>query len=231
MWMLAVDTCSRCPGVALLRDDRLVALVAPPTGEQTSVALFRWVESTLGEAGIGLADVDVYAAAAGPGQFTGLRIGLTMVKGFAEVHARPVVPVDTLEAICESAGAEGWLAPVVDARRGQVFAALCRKQDGDITFRKPSAVLSLQEFLAEMEPVEIDPEGLTIVTPDREGWAGPLRGTRFECARQEVVGPVLAEAVGRCARRKFARGEKVDALHLRANYVRRSDAELLWKEK
>lgn len=231
MWMLAVDTCSKTPSVALLQDDRLVTLLAPRTEEQIGVALFRWVEKALQEAGTTLADVEVYAVATGPGQFTGLRVGLTMVKGFAETFQRPVVEVGHLEALCEAAEAEGLLSPLVDARRGEVFAALYRKQDGELVEQRPVVVLPLKEFLSEMGAGGVTPESVTFVTPRNEDWQVDTDGTPFADSRREVVSPVLAEAVACCARRKFARGETVDALHLAPNYVRRPDAALPGKGK
>ncbi len=88
MWLLAVDSSSKDASVALLRDDRLVALVATRSDEQHSVALFRHVQAALREAGIELKDIDAYAVANGPGAFTGLRIGLALVKALPEAGAR-----------------------------------------------------------------------------------------------------------------------------------------------
>ncbi|MCI0402918.1 MAG: tRNA (adenosine(37)-N6)-threonylcarbamoyltransferase complex dimerization subunit type 1 TsaB, partial [Acidobacteria bacterium] len=115
MWLLGVDTSSKSASVALMRDTHLVALVAPRTDEQHSVQLFRNIQDAVKEGGIGLREIDVYAVANGPGAFTALRVGLTVVKGLAEVHQKPVVPVSVLEAVCESARAEGLLVPIVNA--------------------------------------------------------------------------------------------------------------------
>jgi len=231
MWLLAVDTSGKDASVALVRDRRLVALVAPRTEEQHSVELFRSIDRALAEAGIGLADLDLYAVANGPGAFTALRVGLSVVKGLAEMHDRPVIPVSVLEAVCEAAEAEGLLVPIVDAYRGQIFGALYEKTDGEPVRRGQERVLTLEEFLPALEAEGIPPERCTLVSPQVSRWAPRLENTRFAASRREAISPVLADAVARRATVKFARGEDVDALHLEANYVRRSDAELLWKEK
>ncbi len=231
MWLLAVDSSSKDASVALLRDDRLVALVAPRSDEQHSVALFRHMQAALREAGIELKDIDAYAVASGPGAFTGLRIGLSLVKALAEMHARPVVPVGVLEAVCASAAAEGCLVPIVNAYRGQVFAAVYEKRDTEPALQGRERVLILPEFLQQLEADSVRPESCTFVSPNLDRWAEPLAASAFGASRRESISPVLAEAVAQRARRKLSRGEAVDALHLQANYVRRSDAELLWKPK
>lgn len=231
MWLLAVDSSSKDASVALLRDDRLVALVAPRSDEQHSVALFRHMQAALREAGIELKDIDAYAVANGPGAFTGLRIGLALVKALAEMHSRPVVPVGVLEAVCASAAAEGCLVPIVNAYRGQVFAAVYEKRDTEPALQGRERVLILPEFLQQLEADSVRPESCTFVSPNLDRWAEPLAGSAFGASRRESISPVLAEAVAQRARRKLSRGEAVDALHLQANYVRRSDAELLWKPK
>lgn len=231
MWLLAVDSSSKDASVALLRDDRLVALVAPRSDEQHSVALFHHVQAALREAGIELKDIDAYAVASGPGAFTGLRIGLALVKALAEMHARPVVPVGVLEAVCASAAAEGCLVPIVNAYRGQVFAAVYEKRDTEPALQGRERVFTLPEFLQQLEADSVQPESCTFVSPNLDRWAEPLAASAFGASRRESISPVLAEAVAQRARRKLSRGEAVDALHLQANYVRRSDAELLWKPK
>ncbi len=231
MWLLAVDTTTKVASVALARDAEVMALVAPRTDVQHSVQLFRNIEQAVGEAGIALRDIDVYTVANGPGAFTALRIGLTVVKGLAEMHGKPVVPVSVLEAVCESARARGLLIPIVNAYRGQVFAGVCEKREVEITSCAPERVLTLPEFLAALRAEGVRPETCTLVGPELSSWQAQIAASPFAFARREDVSPVLADAVSRLGARKFARGEAVDALHLEANYVRRSDAELLWKEK
>lgn len=231
MWLLAIDSTSKDASVALQRDHRLLALVAPRSQEQHSVQLFRSVNQALGEAGLALRDIDVYGVASGPGAFTALRVGLTVVKGLAEMHGKPVVAVSLLEAVCESARADGLLVPLINAYRGQIFGGLYEKRGGEIERRGPERVLTLEEFLDALQGDGVSPPGCTLIGPEMDRRGSRLETTAFASSRRENISPVLADAVARRAERKFARGETVDALHLEANYVRRSDAELLWKGK
>ena len=231
LWLLAIDSSTKDSGVALLRGDRLVALAAPRTEEKQAVALFEWVESALKEAGITVKDVDVFAAVNGPGSFTGLRVGLTLIKGLAEMTGKPVVAVNALEAVCEAATAGGLLAPVLDARRGEVFSALYQKNKENLQEQKAAGLSTWPEFLETLEDGKISPGELSFITPSRECLPEGLQGTPFEKSRQEIISPVLAEPAARCARRKFLAGEATDALHLEAAYLRRPDAEVLWKGK
>ncbi|MFQ5662221.1 MAG: tRNA (adenosine(37)-N6)-threonylcarbamoyltransferase complex dimerization subunit type 1 TsaB [Terriglobia bacterium] len=232
MWLLAVDTSSKDTSVALVRDGQLVVVVAPQSGaKQHSVQLFRNIRQALAEAGLALGELDVYAAANGPGAFTALRVGLTVVKGLAEMHDKPVVAVSVLEAVAESAQADGLLVPIVDAYRGQIFGGLYEKCDGELRRRGRERVLTLEEFLATLAAEGIQAEECTLAGPQIEHWTAQLGRSRFAASQRERISPVLAEAVARRAQTKFARGEILDALRLEANYVRRSDAELLWKRK
>jgi len=232
MWLLAVDTTSRDASVALLHDACLVALIATPGDEPHSTRLFRDIEHTLAEANLKLSDIDVYAVANGPGAFTALRVGLTAIKGLAEMHNKPVVAVSLLEAVCQSAASgPGILVPIVDAYRKQVYGGVYEKTANDIVRCTPERVLTLGEFLVAVMQEGFQPVHCCIVSPQLDRFVEALAASAFAGAAREQVSPVLAEAVARRAQQKFARGEIRDALSLEANYVRRSDAELLWKPK
>ena len=190
------------------------------------------VEASLASAQATLSQVNLFAVAAGPGSFTGLRVGLTSVKAWAEVYGRPIVPVSRLEALAgrASEGGSPFVAAFVDARRDQIFAGLYLRRDGVIQLVGEQAVLSAANFLDyvgeqagtdRVDWVSLDPEHLTL----HPGWAA--RASRGE----SVLGvePVLAPAIGQIALRRAQAGQVVDALSLDANYVRRSDAEIFWK--
>ena len=232
MWLLAVDTTSRDASVALLQDTRLLALVATPGDEPHSTRLFCDIQRALAEANLKLRDIDVYAVANGPGAFTALRVGLSAIKGLAEMHNKPVVAVSVLEAVCQSAeSGPGILVPIVDAYRKQVFGGVYEKTTDDIVPCASERVLTLEEFLATLAQEGFQSAHCCIVSPHLDRFVETLAASRFAQAARERVSPALAAAVARRAQQKFARGQILNALSLEANYVRRSDAELLWKPK
>ena len=127
MLTLAIDTSTPSGSIAVLREERLVGILGIAAEETYSSRLFRHVKYLLEELQLSLNEFDLYAVAAGPGSFTGLRIGLTAAKGWAEVFSKPVVGVSVVEAIAVRATTPApVLVSLLDARRGQVFGAVKR---------------------------------------------------------------------------------------------------------
>lgn len=124
MNILAVDTSGPVAGAAILRDGALAYEAAAVNRLTHSVNLMPMIEEALTRASLGIADIDLYAAVTGPGSFTGVRIGVSAVKGLAHGANKPCVGVDALEAlaagVCMS---DALLCPIQDARAGQVYGA------------------------------------------------------------------------------------------------------------
>lgn len=239
MLLLAVDTATRAGSVAVLRDDQLLGEIFTASQEEYSSRLFRQLDFLLGELDLETQNFDIFAVVAGPGSFTGLRVGLAAVKGWAEVFSKPIVAVSGLEAIAAQArhhGENELIAPLLDARRGQIFAALYRRVNSNLVAEGPEQVSTVEEFLeqlAQRKPIEpvsfISPtpnifEELAAKAGGKSVWPDPL-------PKVQRASAVLAPVIGRLARERAARGETTDALGLDANYIRRSDAELLWKTR
>lgn len=232
MRILAVDTSTPSGSLGALEDGRVLGLVATEVEETYSSRLFRQLEFLLRELAMEVGQFDLYAVVAGPGSFTGLRVGLTAVKGWAEVHGKPIAAVSGLEAVAAQAGGEsGWIAAVMDARRGQIYGGLYRREEmrgGGLVREGDEVVMTAGEFLAEFAGRT---GGATpvLATPTPGVLGGALEASAWRGARVEQVSPILAPMVGRLGWQRAQRGETVDALMLDANYIRRSDAELLWK--
>lgn len=231
MRILAVDTSTPSGSVAVLEGERVLGLVATEAEETYSSRMFRQLNFLLNELGLQAGQFDLYAVVAGPGSFTGLRVGLTAVKGWAEVYGKPVAAVSGLEAVAEQARGEWeWIAPVMDARRGQIYGGLYRRDiaSGALVCEGDEVVMTAPEFLTELS-------GRTggalprFATPSPDALASALEASAFRGARVERVSPILATVVGRLGWQRAQRGQTADALTLDANYIRRSDAELLWK--
>lgn len=236
MRILAVDTTTRSGSVAVLEASAqteacsLCGVVGMQGDEGYSTRLFRQLDFLLRELGLSTADMDLFAVAAGPGSFTGLRVGLTAVKAWAEIFGKPIAPVSALQAIAHQAGAShSRIVAVEDARRGQLYGGIYAREEKDLRRLTDDAVLSPAEFWHLLNNV-LGEETFVFATPQREFLQKLTSSSPF--ARIEIVpvSNVLAPAVGELGFYKARRGELSDALTLDAHYVRRSDAEMLFKE-
>jgi tRNA threonylcarbamoyladenosine biosynthesis protein TsaB len=237
--ILALDTSSPAGSVALLRDGKVIGVVSTWIDEIYSSRMFRHLEFILRELAIGLDEIDVFAVAAGPGSFTGLRVGLASVKGWAEVYGKPIAAVSALEAVAAQARSTApLLVPVLDARRSQFYYGLYRSNstsgDGRLKLDGEERVATPGEFFEALGS-QAGISECTIVTTATELISRALSlAETGKVPRQKIsieqVSPVLAPAIGRLGSLQAQRGELVDAVTLVPNYVRRSDAELQWKE-
>src|SRR5260221_3504966 len=122
--ILALDTCDARGGVALLREESLLHTAPHTTNEDYSSWLLPAVTRVLTSGGLTLRDIDLYAVAAGPGSFTGVRVGLTTVKAWSEVHGRPIAAVSRLEAIAQQGtGSAPSGHATINTRRTQIYPA------------------------------------------------------------------------------------------------------------
>ncbi len=213
--ILAIDTTGEFGSLALLENNRLLEEVPLHSPEGFAHILFEQIEHLLGRHGLGLRQIDAFASASGPGSFTGVRIGLTAVKGLAEATERKVVAVSNLQALAWF-GTRALRATVLDARRGEVFGAVYNAAlhpvCAEVVMKLPAWVASLPEG-----DIEVITAGLSIP-------AGLIAAPIIEAPR------ALAGAIASIAMTQFAAGLAQDPAAVDANYVRRSDAELMWKE-
>ena len=232
MLLLALDTCDPHGSVAVLRNDQALQTVAHDGSEDYSSWLLPAVQRALQAAGVVMTDLDAYAVAVGPGSFTGVRVGLTAVKAWAEVYAHRIASVSRLEALAtQASGKEPYIAAFADARRGQVFGALYRR--GPVLDRiGDEMVIAPEKFLAwtaetaatdEIHWISMDPMCLT----ETEAWHA-RRSTREIVSTASTL---LAAIIGRIGHRLAVQNRLTDALALDANYVRRSDAEIFWNAR
>jgi tRNA threonylcarbamoyladenosine biosynthesis protein TsaB len=240
---LALDTSSLVGSLAVLRDDQLLGVVSTRSDENYSSRMFRHLEFLLNDLALKLADFDLFSVAAGPGSFTGLRVGLTAAKAWAEVYKKPVVGISALEAVATQSFRQdrqrgAMIVPVLDARRGQIYCAFYRQLGTGLALEDNERVLSPEELLDEIRGRSGGSDGFLIATPQPELISVSL--SRFENSESPqlsssivlyTVSGVLAPWIGRLAIASAQRGEFSDALTLDANYVRRSDAELQLKGK
>jgi tRNA threonylcarbamoyladenosine biosynthesis protein TsaB len=236
--VLALDTSSPSGSLAVLRDEKVIGVVSTATGEVYSSRMFRELELLLGELSLRMEEFELFAVAAGPGSFTGLRVGLTAVKGWAEVYRKPIAAVSALEAVAvQGHSSAGLSVPVLDARRGQLYFGLYRRAsdgaagEGRLALDGEEYVMTPVEFFEALRKRAGGAE-FAIVTPQRELFSAVASQTEVAKLKAvvEPASAVLAPFIGQLGFQQAQRGALADPLTLDANYVRRTDAELHWKE-
>jgi len=151
MKILALESSAAACSVCLTEDDFLIAQSCENTGLTHSVTLLPMTEELLKRCGVRMEEIDVFAVAAGPGSFTGVRIGVSECKGLAWAQDKPCAKVSTLEAMAWNLAAlPGRLCPVMDARRGQVYNALFSSDGAALTRLTPDRAISLEELAGEL---------------------------------------------------------------------------------
>lgn len=231
MITLAIDTSEGRGSVALLRDGVVAAGRKHEGGSDYSGWLLPAVEDLLGEAGIKLELVDLLAVATGPGSFTGLRVGVTTVKAWAEVYGKRIVGVSRLEAMVQSEDiVEGIAAVSYDAQRGQLFGGIYRKVSQRWERVGSELVISLEEF-ASLVDTQAGEERVAWISLDPQVIKNNEVVQRRVAQGDRVLGcsSELAGSIGVLAEKSAEAGIFSDPLTLDANYVRRSDAEIFWK--
>ncbi|SPE34054.1 Peptidase M22, glycoprotease [Candidatus Sulfopaludibacter sp. SbA6] len=218
--VLAIDTTHQFGSLALTRGDDIIEEVLMHAPAGFGHVLYGHLRGLLDRHGVGVEGIDCFAAASGPGSFTGVRVGLACVKGLAEAVGKPAVAVSNLQALA-CFGSGPLRAVLLDARRGEIYGAV---YDDAARLVMPEVVSKVAEWLETL------PEGVEFVASDFAVVGEALAGTRFEGARRVTAPQALAGAIGRLAVARMRCGEARDAAALDANYVRRSDAELFWRE-
>ena len=230
MLILAFETSAKAASVALLEGENLLGESYQNTGLTHSQTIMVMAEDLLKQCGKTPADVQAVAVAAGPGSFTGVRIGVAAAKGFAWGKELLCYGVSTLEAMAEHLGIwQGYVCPVMDARRSQVYNALFHVNCGKITRITEDRAISLQDLGEDLQKLS---ETVFLV--------GDGSNLCYNTLLERVPNLVLPAAhrmhqravgVGLAAAGMAARGEVPSGAELAPNYLRLSQAERERMEK
>ena len=197
MLILAFESSARPASVALLRDGSLLSQYSQCSSLTHSRTLLPMAEDMLKNAELTIGDVDLFAVAHGPGSFTGVRIGVSTVKGLAWAANKPCVGVSTLEAMAwHGLAAGGVVCPVMDARRGQVYNALFEIRNGKpvrLCGDRPIALEELAPQLRELEsPAFLVGDGAAITAKYLETVGIPFRMAPENLRWQSAWGVAMA---------------------------------------
>jgi len=230
---LGIDTCEARGSVAVRKDGALVSVEKHETGEEYSSWLLPAVERGLRSAGATMREMSLLAVASGPGSFTGVRVGLTAVKAWAELFGIKVASVSRLEVMARQVTkAAGFVAASFDAQRGQVFGGLYKREDKAGWNRIEEEMVIAPEGFVEWVKRRVSGERVEWITLDPQLF-GDLPGWKERTASAESMrlsSDGLAAGVAELGEERAQEGKFTDVLLLDANYVRRSDAEIYWKD-
>jgi tRNA threonylcarbamoyladenosine biosynthesis protein TsaB len=219
--ILSIDTTSEHGSLAVIENGEIVGELAMHSTEGFGHLLFGHINVLLVAHGWLLTEVDAFAAAAGPGSFTGIRVGLAAVKGLGAALGRPVVAVSSLQAVAWH-GSAPIRAALIDARRDEVYGAV---YSASLQPVRPEVVTALTHWLETLPG-----EGVELVSADAGRLISALAGTSYLRLPVTQAPRALAGAVGSIASMRLAEGAASDPAAIEANYVRRSDAELFWRD-
>ena len=215
--VLGIDTTTPKGSLALAEGDTVIEEVLLHSADGFGHSVFDDIAGLVSRCGVRLADIALFAAAAGPGSFTGVRVGLTAAKGFAAALGKPAAGISNLQALA-SLGEGGRRAAILDARRGEIYGAV---YDAGGRVLSPETVAPFDAWLEALSDEET-----CFVFSDLTPYAPTLAASRFAGARRITADRGLAGAVAR-----LAWGQAKDPALLDANYVRKADAELAWVDR
>lgn len=221
MFILGVDTTTDYLSVAVCEDAAMCAETTFRAGRTHAERLVDAIDQTLNRAGISLSELDLLAVAHGPGSFTGLRIGVSTMKGLALGAAKPLVGVSTLDAMTRCiAMPSGIVCPLLDARMDEVYGAAYRFADGQREKIHDEIVGPVEGLLKDLpDPVTVFGEGaaayrkrITVARPDAQ-------------LLTEMFNPPRGAAVAQEALSLHQQGANADAGLVRPVYLRKSQPE------
>jgi tRNA threonylcarbamoyladenosine biosynthesis protein TsaB len=223
MKILSVDTATASCSVGVLNAKRLMAEVTSEKKQTHSKHLMKMVDTAVRMAGVQLAEMDAFAVTIGPGSFTGIRIGVSTVQGFAMALSKPAVGVSSLEALAHQTGpCNDLICPLLDARKGEVYAALYRYEKDRLRQIIEEQVSSMEDLLARIEaPCVFVGPGVSVY--------GELIAEKLEKRAMlagEALNKIRAETIGRIAMQKIQSKDHEDLNALLPHYIRKPDAEI-----
>lgn len=226
MLVLAIDTTAVAASAALVDDNGIIAVFNVNNKLTHSQKLLPMIDSVLSQSGYSIEDVDLFAVSAGPGSFTGVRIGISAIKGLAFAHDVPCVSVSSLEALAymnKNCGA--IMCPVMDARRDEYYNALFNSDFERVSEDRAISASELEEQLSKLDRVILNGDG----AEKFYAWLDGRLPNVYLAG--EVTMLQNAGAIALCAIKRYKSGEGVSSFELAPFYLRKPQAEREYKEK
>lgn len=226
MKILALDSTTKTASVAVTENERTLALFTSDSGLTQSELLLPMSLQAMEAARVTASAIDLFAVTVGPGSFTGVRIGVAVIKGLCFGSGRPCAAVSALEAMAEMLSPlDGILCPVMDARRAQVYSALFRTADGSVERLCEDDLIPIDALLTKLQdypcPVYLTGDAAVAVRARAKEIAPALALPPIP----EALSLPSAAAVARCGLRAYLRGETISDERLAPIYLRLPQAE------
>jgi len=223
MKILAVDTATKSCSVAIVDKRSLLAEMTVMNEETHSKHLLEMICSVMKYSGLDLSDLNGFAVTRGPGSFTGLRIGISSVKGFAAAQGKPIAGVSSLDALARQVSFSPYLiCSLIDARRDEVYLSRYRYKDGNLKKESKEKAVSPKDALDEInEPCIFVGSGAVLY---RKAIKEKLGG--YALFVQDHGNTIRASTVARLSMDRFENNETDDIETFVPNYIRKSDAQV-----
>jgi tRNA threonylcarbamoyladenosine biosynthesis protein TsaB len=223
MKLLSIETSTMVGGVAIMDDDTLIAESRINVKVTHSERIMGAIDHILIQSGIKIDDIDVFAIAIGPGSFTGLRVGLSTVKGLVYATGKRLVSVPTLEAFAWNMPFSKYqVCPLLDARKKEVYAGIFRWDGNGFARAMNEQTIKIDKLLSLInEPTIFLGEGATIYKDSIKAWLND--SAIFGNPQDMVPSPANVAYIGMI---KAKRGEFEDSIKLVPLYIRKSEAEI-----
>ena len=228
MLILGIETSTKTGSVAVLNEENLVAQYTLNIEITHSERLMATVDRMLEDSAIAITDIDGFAVSIGPGSFTGLRVGLSTVKGLAFVTKKPVAAVPTLRALAWNLSYAAYpVCPLLDARKNEVYAALYEFHDADLVQVMEEKAISLADLRKRItgktlftgEASRIYRKQIEETLGDR-AWFAPVSACYPSAASVAEIGLGMIK-----------NGETAEPDSLTPLYIRRPEAEVAWEKR
>ncbi len=223
MKILALDTATTSCSVAVTDEGSVCAESTTHKNQTHSKHLMEMIDSVLKNAGLGVGDMDGFAVTIGPGSFTGLRIGISTIKGLAFAVDKPVVGISSLETLAwQSADRAHLIGPLLDARKAQVYCATYRFSEDRLVEQTPACAEEPEGFVRKIkEPCMFIGSGAELYRQRIKSILGEM--AHFAPHDQNII---KAASIAFLSMKRFKAGDTDGVADLIPHYIRKSDAEL-----
>jgi len=200
MNILAVDTSSVYLSLAVMKNGKIVSRLHKKAAMAHSSILVPSIDKVLKAARLNIKDIDVFAISVGPGSFTGLRIGVTTVKGLAYSLDKKITAIPTLDVIARNAKKfQGIICPILDARKGKVYSCLYRSDGKYVKKISPYLLMTMGELKAKLAKY------------DKIYYLGDMIGSKNWFPKAEIVAELALEEI---KRKHFVSPEGLEPMYL-----------------